>query len=110
VEARARKDPRLQALTNAMTNADSAERHRLRAESDEFFRVVHSEKLGEVAAEFDRVHTVHRALRVGALRQILPSANLRPFLIAAVERSLVKEKEPARQTTLKAQLAAAASA
>lgn len=93
VEARARKDPRLQGLINAMANANSAEKHRLHKECDELFKVVHSEKLGEVAAEFDRVHTVHRALRVGALQQILPSANLRPFLIAAVERGLVGEKE-----------------
>jgi len=46
---------------------------------------VHSEKLGEVASEFDHVHSVHRALKVGALRDIIPPANLRPYLIAAIE-------------------------
>jgi len=113
VEARARKDPRLQALINAMTNADSAEKHRLRSECDDLFKVVHSEKLGEVAAEFDRVHTVHRALRVGALQQILPAANLRPFLIAAVARGVVGEKEPDSakqyQPVLRAKVAAAST-
>jgi acetyl-CoA carboxylase carboxyltransferase component len=68
VETRTRKDPRLQALTE------------------------HSEKLGEIAAEFDRVHSVHRALKVGALQHILPPANLRPYLIGALERGL-GEKE-----------------
>jgi acetyl-CoA carboxylase carboxyltransferase component len=72
VEARTRKDPRLQAITEAMATADSAEKRRLRREWDELFKVVHSEKLGEIAAEFDRVHSVHRALKVGALQHILP--------------------------------------
>jgi len=93
VEARTRKDPRLLALTAAMAAADNADRRRLRNEAEELFKTVHSEKLGEVAAEFDRVHTVHRALRVGALQEILPPSNLRPFLICAVERGIDGRKE-----------------
>ena len=86
VEAKARKDARLQALNEAIAQADGAEKGRLRAEWDELFKVVHSEKLGEMAAEFDRVHSVQRALDVGALNYIIPPANLRPYLIHAVER------------------------
>ncbi len=86
VEARTRKDPRLQALTHSMTTAEASEKGRLRTQWDELFKVVHSEKLGEVAGEFDRVHSVQRALRVGALHNILPPSNLRPYLIHAVER------------------------
>ena len=93
VDARTRKDARLQALNQAMTQADSAEKGRLRAQWNELFKIVHSEKLGEMAAEFDRVHSVHRALEVGALHQILPPANLRPYLIHAVEHGIRKEKE-----------------
>jgi acetyl-CoA carboxylase carboxyltransferase component/pyruvate/2-oxoglutarate dehydrogenase complex dihydrolipoamide acyltransferase (E2) component len=93
VEARTRKDPRLQALTKAMTEADSTEKLRLRKEWDELFKVLHSEKLGEVATEFDRIHSVHRALKVGALHHILPPANLRPFLVAAVESGVNGKKE-----------------
>jgi acetyl-CoA carboxylase carboxyltransferase component len=88
VEARTGKDPRLQSLAEAMATADSAEKRRLRTEWDELFKAVHSEKLGEIAAEFDRVHSVHRALKVGALQHILPPANLRPYLIGALERGL----------------------
>ena len=88
VEARTRKDARLQALTGAMANADDAEKRRLRTEWDELFKAVQSEKLGEVAAEFDRIHSVQRALRVGALQHILPPRQLRPYLIGAVERGL----------------------
>jgi len=93
VEARAKKDPRLQPLNEAIAKAEGAEKGRLRAQWDELFKVIHSEKLGEMAAEFDRVHSVQRALDVGALNYIIPPANLRPYLIQAVERGIRKEEE-----------------
>jgi acetyl-CoA carboxylase carboxyltransferase component len=91
VESRARKDPRLQALTKVMSEAEAAEKSRLRAEWDKLFKIVHSEKLGEVAAEFDKIHSVHRALEVGALHDILAPRDLRPYLIHAVERGIGKD-------------------
>ena len=94
VEARAQKDPRIQALNQALAEAEGATKASIRAELDELFKLVHSEKLGEVAAEFDRVHSVHRALEVGALHDILAPKTLRPFLIHAIERGLAKA-EPA---------------
>ena len=94
VEAKTRKDPRLQLLSEAMAKADSAEKSRLRAQWEELFKVVHSEKLGETAAEFDRVHSVQRALAVGALNRIIPAAELRPYLIHAVERGMKKVEAP----------------
>jgi acetyl/propionyl-CoA carboxylase alpha subunit/acetyl-CoA carboxylase carboxyltransferase component len=93
VEARARKDERLQALNQAMAKAEGVEKGRLRAQWDELFKIVHSEKLGEMASEFDRVHSVHRALSVGALHRIIPPANLRPYLIDAIERGMRSELE-----------------
>jgi hypothetical protein len=77
-------------MREAMAQADSAEKRRLSAEWNELFKVVHSEKLGEVADEFDSVHTVHRALKVGALHRIIPPASLRPYLIDAVERGIAR--------------------
>jgi len=101
VEARARKDARLEALNQAITRAEGAEKNRLRAEWNELFKVVHSEKLGEVAAEFDRIHSVHRALEVGALHDIIPPKNLRPYLVGAVEHGIAKEQAlPSSQTKL----------
>ncbi len=93
VDARARKDTRLQPLNQAMAQAEGAEKGRLRAQWDEIFKVIHSEKLGEMAAEFDRVHSVQRALAVGALNCIIPPANLRPYLIGAVERGIAREEQ-----------------
>ena len=96
VEARTRKDPRLQALSQAMAQAEGAEKGRLRAQWDELFKVVHSEKLGEMADEFDRVHSVHRALEWARCNYIIPPANLRPYLIDAVERGIAREEEFAK--------------
>ena len=93
VEARTRKDERLQALNQAMLQADGAEKGRLRAQWNELFKVVYSEKLGEMAGEFDRIHSVHRALSVGALDHIIPPANLRPYLVHAVERGMRSEEK-----------------
>jgi acetyl-CoA carboxylase carboxyltransferase component len=42
----------------------------------------------EVAAEFDSIHTVERARRVGSLHQILPLSEMRPRLIACLEKAL----------------------
>jgi len=107
VEARAKKDVRLQALSQAMAQAGGAEKVRLRAQWDELFKVVHSEKLGEMAAEFDHVHSVQRALAVGALNCIIPPADLRPYLIQAIERGIAREGE-SESTKSKSMLPAAA--
>jgi acetyl-CoA carboxylase carboxyltransferase component len=93
VEARARKDARLQPLSQAMARAEGAEKGRLRAQWEELFKVVQSEKLGEMASEFDQVHSVQRALEVGALNYIIPPATLRPYLVHAVERGIEKEQQ-----------------
>jgi len=96
VEARARKDPRLEALNEAMAQAEGLEKGRLLARWNELFKVIHSEKLGEMANEFDRIHSVQRALGVGALHRIILPSHLRPYLIHAVERCMEKEKTVAR--------------
>ncbi len=97
LETRARNDARLQPLNQAMAQAEGAEKGRLHAQWEELFKVIHSEKLGELAAEFDRVHSVRRALDVGALNYIIPPAKLRPYLIDAVERGMAREEESESQ-------------
>jgi hypothetical protein len=92
VDTRTKKDSRLEDLSRKMAQADGAEKGRLRVMWNDLFKRVHSEKLGEVAAEFDRVHCVERALQVGALNHILPPRNLRPYLIGAIERGMEKVK------------------
>ena len=65
----------------------------LRARLVDVIRSVRSEKLGEVADEFDRIHSVHRALKVGSLDRIISAAELRPYLIDAIERGMAREME-----------------
>jgi acetyl-CoA carboxylase carboxyltransferase component len=109
VEPRARKDARLQRLSEALAQAQGAEKGRLRAAWDELYKIVHCEKLGEMASEFDRVHTVERALQVGALHRIIPPENLRPYLIEAIQRGMTKELEAAKPEPQVAQMASAAA-
>jgi acetyl/propionyl-CoA carboxylase alpha subunit/acetyl-CoA carboxylase carboxyltransferase component len=90
VEARTRKDPRVEALDREIAAAEDAAKPRLRTQRSELYRAVHAEKLGEIADEFDRVHSVERAKAVGSLDRILPAALLRPYLIDAVERGMAK--------------------
>ena len=51
---------------------------------------VRSDKLGEVAAEFEAVHNVERARQMGSVHSIIPAAELRPRIIAAVERGMAR--------------------
>jgi acetyl-CoA carboxylase carboxyltransferase component len=90
VESRTRADSRIAALNKALAEADEQTKSKLRTEFDELYQIVYSEKLGEVASEFDRVHSVQRALQVGALHRIIPAADLRPYLIDAVERGMAR--------------------
>ncbi|HSN81559.1 MAG TPA: hypothetical protein VLS88_03185, partial [Polyangiales bacterium] len=57
-------------------------------------KVVHSEKLREVAEEFDGVHSVHRALEMGSVHRIIPAVALRPYLVEAIERGMQRELHP----------------
>jgi acetyl/propionyl-CoA carboxylase alpha subunit/acetyl-CoA carboxylase carboxyltransferase component len=93
VEAKARKDARLQALTLAIAQAEGSEKAKLRNQYEDLFKVVHSEKLGETAAEFDRVHSVQRALQVGALNCIIPPEKLRAYLVDAIECGIARTKD-----------------
>ncbi|WP_242393182.1 carboxyl transferase domain-containing protein [Anaeromyxobacter oryzisoli] len=92
VDARTRKDPRVVAAEQAAARGGGAARARLA----EVLAQVRSEKMGEVAEEFDAVHTVERARRVGSLDAIIAARDLRPWLISAVERGIARhaEREP----------------
>ncbi len=88
VKNRTKADPRVKELEQRLRDADPAERMALRIELDTLAKQVHSEKLGEVADEFDTVHSVERAQKVGSVDRIVPPDNLRPYLIDAVERGI----------------------
>jgi acetyl/propionyl-CoA carboxylase alpha subunit/acetyl-CoA carboxylase carboxyltransferase component len=93
VEKRTAADPRVRELEAAVGAAAGHEKARLRARLREVTRAVHSEKLGQVADEYDGIHSVERARRVGSVHEIIPASRLRRHLVEAVEKGIAKELE-----------------
>jgi acetyl-CoA carboxylase carboxyltransferase component len=93
VDKRVRADQRVLELTErvAVAGADG----RLRLELQRVTQHVRSEKLGEVASEFDAIHSIDRALAVGSVDRIISAADLRPYVIDALERGLAKAMDAA---------------
>jgi acetyl/propionyl-CoA carboxylase alpha subunit/acetyl-CoA carboxylase carboxyltransferase component len=85
VNARTDRDPRVAELAEQLA-AGAAEG--LRTRLHETREVVRAEKLAEVAAEFDRVHSIERALAVGSVDRIIAARDLRPYVIDALERGM----------------------
>ncbi len=89
VNARTANDQRIKEIEARIAEAaDDAERSRLRVELGDLRAQVRSEKLGEVAAEFEQIHNIERAKEVGSVHTIIPAVELRPYLIKAVERGM----------------------
>ncbi|MGW1737676.1 ATP-binding protein [Nocardia sp. NPDC001965] len=88
VDKRTATDPRVRDLEARAANASGTDRATLTAELDELRSSVRTEKLGEVAAEFDRVHDIHRAVEVGSVDAVIRAAELRPRIIEAIEARL----------------------
>lgn len=91
VRRRTLSDDRLISLKQEVESAEGAQRIAFSERLNKMTKVVHSEKLREVAEEFDTVHSVHRALEVGSVHRIIPAASLRPYLVGAIERGIERE-------------------
>jgi acetyl-CoA carboxylase carboxyltransferase component len=61
VDTRTKADPRVKSLQDQLAQAHSAQKAALQMRLNEVTAVVHAEKVGEVASEFDHLHTVQRA-------------------------------------------------
>ena len=85
VNARTEKDPRVAELRGLLAAASGADVARLTQELADTTRLVRAEKLKECAEEFDAVHDVKRALRVGSIDEIISPAELRPYVIGSLE-------------------------
>jgi biotin carboxylase len=55
---------------------------------DAAWPAVYAEKLGQLADEFDNLHSIERARDVGSVNTIVPASRLRPYLIEAVQRGM----------------------
>jgi acetyl-CoA carboxylase carboxyltransferase component len=93
VDRRTHADDRVASAQHEIDAAEGSQRALLRARMAELYKVVRSEKLAEVADEFDAVHSVQRAQRVGSVNRIIPAETLRPYLVDAIERGIARELE-----------------
>jgi acetyl-CoA carboxylase carboxyltransferase component len=86
VDSRTASDSRIVALTAEISGAESGQRAALLADLAQLRADVRSHKLGEVAAEFDGIHSIERAVRVGSVDAVISARDLRPRLVEAIER------------------------
>ncbi|MDQ1632309.1 MAG: hypothetical protein QOC80_2281, partial [Frankiaceae bacterium] len=94
VNKRASADPRITDLEAEIAKAveldGAADVARLRAELAALWPGVRSEKLSEVADEFDTKHSIKRARSMGSVDVIVPAPRLRPYLVDAVQRGMAR--------------------
>lgn len=93
VDKRTQMDNRILRLEAEIALAKGAEKARLRSQWNDLYQAVYSEMLGKMAVEFDQVHSVERAQKVGSVNRIIPPGQLRPYLVDALERGMKKELE-----------------
>ena len=84
VRARVSADPRIQSARAKLQGQPSAEE---RAAFERIRTDVTLEKRAEVAAEFDRIHSVERAREVGSLEEIIGAGEIRLRVIEALKTS-----------------------
>ena len=91
VRKRTRKDPRVAELEVRLADPATPDKAALKERLAELMEAVHSEKLGEVSVEYDGVHDIARARKMGSVHEIIPPERLRPWVIEAVERGMARE-------------------
>jgi acetyl/propionyl-CoA carboxylase alpha subunit/acetyl-CoA carboxylase carboxyltransferase component len=86
VSARTDGDPRVTDVRAQLESATGKILADLHHELAEIATAVRAEKLKEVADEFDSIHDIKRAMRVGSVDHIISPTELRPFIIGVLER------------------------
>jgi hypothetical protein len=92
VDSRTASDARVVDLQAAAQGAQGAQRAALVTELAQLRASVRSQKLGDVAAEFDGIHSIERAVKVGSVDAVISARELRPRLVEAVERGLARRR------------------
>jgi acetyl-CoA carboxylase carboxyltransferase component len=88
VKKRVDADPRVVAARQALDDTPPAKRPRLREKLEALVADVTLEKQAEVAKEFDAIHSVERAVRVGSLDAVIAARELRPAIIQRLRQVL----------------------
>ena len=85
VAKRTAADPRVKTLEARLSASEPAEKASLQLELEDTRAAVRAEKISEIAAEFDGVHSIHRAVEVGSVDRVISTAELRPAIIDTIE-------------------------
>ena len=88
VDSRTAQDPRVREAGEQVHAATGSDASTARARLAEITASVRAAKLSEVADEFDRIHTVQRALAVGSVDRIISAEALRPYIVDALNRGM----------------------
>jgi acetyl-CoA carboxylase carboxyltransferase component len=94
VRRRAQQDPRVVSAQEQLAEASPAERPRLEEALGKVQADVLLEKRGEVAREFDGIHTVQRAVDVGSLDRVIAPESLRASIIEELDAYRVAREKP----------------
>ena len=95
VDARTARDPRIKELEERGATAWGVERAALATELATLRGTVRVEKLAEVAAEFDSIHSIQRAVEVGSVDAVIGAHELRPRLIQALDAADARRRASA---------------
>ncbi|MBW3085430.1 hypothetical protein KEM60_01630 [Austwickia sp. TVS 96-490-7B] len=96
VAARTSQDARVVEARQVAASAPTATAGTARQAAERIMEEVRSQRRKDVADEFDGVHTVERAQRVGSVDLIIPAAQLRPYLVDALERGMTTYQRESR--------------
>ena len=94
VRQRTQTRPEVLAARQALAEAPANRRAKLREELDDCVAQTLLDVQGEVAREFDAVHTVERAVAVGSLDRVVAPAALRPAIIDVLQGALERTAAP----------------
>jgi acetyl-CoA carboxylase carboxyltransferase component len=86
VSKRVESDPRIVELRASLEVAHDGAAVSARSRLQHELMLVRAAKLGELAADFDRVHDIRRAQAVGSVDRIIAARDLRPYIVDALER------------------------
>ncbi|WP_433192833.1 biotin carboxylase N-terminal domain-containing protein [Nocardia sp. CA-107356] len=95
VDARTLADPRVRDLEHRLAGADIAEQPKLATELVDVRAAVRAEQLASQAAEFDGVHSIERAVRVGSVDAVIAASELRPRIAESVAEWMNGAETPA---------------
>lgn len=87
VAKRAAASAEVTELQERISAAPEDQRAALMVELADVRAGLRAEKISEVAAEFDAIHSIHRAVEVGSVDAVIAASELRPAVIRTIEDS-----------------------